>query len=88
MITFISKQIFIYFYIIQRIISSLLVKMFLNETQALIFSVLIYLTYKHEQDIRFNYVKIQKSMTLHQRTANFSTSTFSNARSCNSNILP
>ena len=58
MITFISKQIFIYFYIIQRIISILLIKMFLNEafflseclneTQALIFSVLIYILLKAE----------------------------------------
>ena len=34
--------------------------MFLNETRALIFSVLIYLTCKHEQNIRFDYVTNSK----------------------------
>ncbi|KAK4573229.1 hypothetical protein RGQ29_031264 [Quercus rubra] len=34
--------------------------MFLNETQALIFNVLIYLTCKHEQNIRFDYVTNSK----------------------------
>ena len=51
---------FIYFCIIQRIVTILLIKMFLNETQALIFNVLIYLTCKHEQNIRFDYVTNSK----------------------------
>ena len=51
---------FVYFCIIQRIVTILLINLFLNETRALIFSVLIYLTCKHEQNIRFDYVTNSK----------------------------